>query len=119
MNAARWHARKAQTEFARELTYVCREVRDAYLESIDAENLINATTDEVNSSREQLRVAVTRLEEGVGIDVDVVNAQRNYTDALINKANAIIKFNQSQISLLRTIGRISVDTVTSPKLTLH
>ncbi len=119
VNAARWHARKAQTEFARELTYVCREVRDAYLESIDAENLINATTDEVNSSREQLRVAVTRLEEGVGIDVDVVNAQRNYTDALINKANAIIKFNQSQISLLRTIGRISVDTVTSPKLTLH
>jgi outer membrane protein TolC len=117
VNQAKWQARKAQTEFARELTFVCREARDAYLESIDAENLINATTDEVNSAREQLKVAVVRLEEGVGIDLDVVNAQRNYTDALINKANAIVKFNQSQISLLRATGRISVDTVTSPKLT--
>jgi outer membrane factor, OMF family len=119
VNAARWQARKAQTEFARELTFVCREVRDAYLDSIDADNLINATTDEVNSAREQLKVAVIRLEEGVGEDLDVVNAQRNYTDSLISKANAIIKFNQSQISLLRAMGRISVDTITSPKLTLH
>ncbi|PWU00193.1 MAG: hypothetical protein C5B53_04360 [Candidatus Melainabacteria bacterium] len=119
INAARWQARKAQTEFARELTFVCREVRDAFLDSLDAENLISATTDAVNSSREQLNVAVTRLEEGVGTDLDVVNAQRNYTEALISKANAIVKFNQSQISLLRAMGRISVDTVTSPKLTMR
>jgi outer membrane factor, OMF family len=115
VNAAKWQARKAQTEFARELTYVCKQVRDAYLDSIDAENLIIATTDEVNSSREQLRVSVARIEEGVGTDLDVVNAQRNYTDGLINKANAIVKFNQSQVALLRAIGRISVDTITSTK----
>ena len=119
VNAAKWQARKAQTEFARELTFVCREVRDAYLDSIDQENLILATTDEVNSSREQLRVAITRLEEGVGTDLDVVTAQRNYTDALISKTNAIIKFNQSQISLLRATGQISVDSATSPKPVLH
>jgi len=119
VNAARWQARKAQSEFARQLTFVCREVRDAYLDSIDAENLIAATTDAVDSSREQLKVAVIRLEEGVGIDLDVVNAQRNYTDALISKANAIVKFDESQILLLRAMGRISVDSVTSPKLTLR
>jgi outer membrane protein TolC len=119
VNAARWQARKAQNEFARELTYVCREVRDAYLDSIDSQNLIYATTDEVNSSREQLRVAVARLEEGVGIDLDVINAQRNYTDALINKANAIIKFNESQIRLLRAMGRISVDSATAPSPTIR
>ncbi len=119
VNAAKWQARKAQTEFARELTYVCREVRDAYLNSLDQENLILATTDEVNSAREQLRVAVTRLEEGVGEDLDVVNAQRNYTDALINKASAIVKFNQAQVALLRATGQISVDSITSPTPVLH
>lgn len=119
VNAARWQARKAQTEFARELTYICREVRDAYLDSIDAENLIATTTDAVDSSRQQLKVAVIRLEEGVGTDLDVVNAQRSYTDALIGKANAIIKFNQSQVSLLRAMGHISVDTIASPKLILR
>ncbi len=119
VNAAKWQARKAQTEFARELTWVCREVRDAYLNSLDQENLILATTDEVNSAREQLRVAVTRLEEGVGEDLDVVNAQRNYTDALINKASAIVKFNQAQVALLRATGQISVDSITSPKSVLQ
>jgi len=115
VQAARWDARKAGYEFARELTFVCRQVRDAYLDSIEAENLISATTDAVNSSRQQLTVAVIRLEEGVGTDLDVVHAQQSYTEALISKANAIVKFNESQISLLRAIGRISVDTVTATK----
>jgi len=119
VRAAKWQARKAQTEFARELTWVCREVRDSYLNSLDQENLILATTDEVNSAREQLRVAVTRLEEGVGIDLDVVNAQRNYTDALISKANAIVKFNQAQVALLRATGQISIGSITSPKPVLQ
>ena len=119
VNAARWQARKAQNEFARELTFVCREVRDAYLDSIDAENLIAASTDAVNSSRQQLKVAVIRLEEGVGTDLEVVNAQRNYTEALISKANSIVNFNQSQVKLLRAIGRISVEAVTSTRAMLR
>jgi OMF family outer membrane factor len=115
VQSAKWQARKAQLEFARELTFVCRGVRDAYLDSIDAENLIAATSDAVNSSREQLRVATIRLEESVGTDLDVVQAQHHYTDALINKANAIVKFNAAQAELLRTMGRISVDTLTTNK----
>ncbi|MBY0545719.1 MAG: TolC family protein [Candidatus Obscuribacterales bacterium] len=113
IQAARWQARKAQQEFARELTYVCKSVRDAYLDSLDAENLIAATSASVKSSREQLKVAVIRLEEGVGMDLDVVNAQREYTDALVSKAKAIVQFNQAQAELVRAMGRISVDALTS------
>jgi outer membrane protein TolC len=43
----------------------------------------------------------------------VINAQRNYTDSLINKASAIIKFNVSQAQLLQAIGRISYNSLTS------
>ena len=38
-------------------------------DTIDAENLITATTDAVNSSRQQLEVATIRLSEGVGSHV--------------------------------------------------
>lgn len=111
VEAAKWQARKAQLEFARELTFVCRSVRDAYLDSLDAENLITATNAGVTASRQALRVAIIRLDEGVGTGIDVVTAQQNYTQALIAKANAIIQFNEAQVKLLRAMGIISVDNL--------
>jgi outer membrane protein TolC len=45
----------------------------------------------------------------------VVNSQRSYTNALIEKAKAIVQFNEAQADLLRAMGKISVDTLTSPK----
>lgn len=115
IQSAKWLARKTQSEFALELTRICKQVRDAYLDSIDYENQIAATTAEVNSARQQLNVAVIRLEEAVGTDLDVVNAQRDYTNALISKASAIVQFNQAQAQLLRAIGRVSVENLTANK----
>jgi outer membrane protein TolC len=115
VQAAKWKVRQAQLEFSRELTWVCKSVRDAYLDSLDAENLINATSAEVKSSRQQLRVAIVRLDEGVGTDLDVVNAQRDYTNALIAKANAIVQFNIAQVKLLRAVGLISVENILTSK----
>ena len=89
------------------------ELRDAYLSSLSAENLIVATTDAVNSSAEQLRVAKDRIENGVGTQLDVLNAQKDYTTALIDKVKAITEYNTAQVKLLRAIGRISVNTVVS------
>ena len=113
VQSAKWQARKAQLELNQELIKVYQEVRNSYLDSIDAENLIQETTNAVNSSREQLDVANVRLDEGVGTDLDAVNAQRDYVTALVDKANAIIKFNTAQANLLRAIGRISLQTLTS------
>lgn len=110
---ARWQARKAQLEFNRNLSHIYAEVRDAYLSSLSAENLIVETTDAVRFAEESLRVAVIRLKDGVGTYLEVTQAQRNYTDSLINKANAIIKFNLAQAQLLHSLGRMTVDTLTA------
>lgn len=116
VQAKRAEARRRQLEFLRELNDVYKQVRDSYLSCITAESLIAETTDTVNSSKEQLRVAKDRLENGVGTNLDVINAQRDYTSALIDKADAIIQFNTAQAQLLKDIGRISVSTLvaTSP-----
>lgn len=113
VQAARWQARRVQDEFSRVLTKVYQEVRNSYLECLDAENLIKETTDQVNSSEEQLAVAEYRLRNGVGTNLDVINAQRDYTGALVDKAKAIIKFNTAEAKLLHATGRITVDTLTS------
>ncbi|MBX9880089.1 MAG: TolC family protein [Candidatus Obscuribacterales bacterium] len=110
---AKWEARRVQLEGVEQLNKVYKEVREAYLDGIKAESLINETTDYVNSSREQLSVATTRLAEGVDTDLAAVIAQRDYVNALADKANAIVSFNTAQVRLLRALGRITLDTLTS------
>lgn len=74
------------------------------------------TTRAVISSAEALRLARVRLANGVGTNIDVINAQRDFTTSLINKADAIIQFDIAQAQLLHDIGVISVDNLTSGRL---
>lgn len=111
INSARAEARKVALEFNRELTFVYKDVHDQFLASLSAENQIRETTDAVKYAEEALRVAQVRFTEGVGTYIDVINAQRGYTDALVSKANALISFNIAQTKLVRAIGRVSVDTL--------
>jgi outer membrane protein TolC len=63
-----------------------------------------------NMPQKALRLAQVRFQEGVGTYLDVINAQHSYTDALIDKANAIIDYNTSQTTLLHAVGCLTVDT---------
>lgn len=113
VRAHQFEARRVTLEFNDQLERICREVRDAYLSSLSAENLILETTDAVKFAEEGLRLAELRFKEGIGTYLDVINAQHGYTDALIDKANAIIDFNQSQAKLLRAMGCLTVDSATA------
>jgi outer membrane protein len=113
VRAKQWEARRVQLEFNRELEKVLQEVRDSYLASISTENLIVETTAAVKYAEEGLRLAELRFKEGVGTYLDVINAQKSYTDSLIDKANAIIEFDQAQAKLLHAIGCLNVDTLTA------
>jgi outer membrane protein TolC len=57
-------------------------------------------------------VAKDRLTNGVGTNLDVINAERDYSRALVDKAKAIIEFNTNQCELMHDIGKISVSTLT-------
>jgi outer membrane protein TolC len=113
IQAARNNARRVDLEFHKVLIDIYREVRDTYLESLKAENLIVETTDAVKFAEEGLDIAKIRLAEGVGINIDVINAERDYIAALIAKAKAIIQYNLTQARLLYVMGRNNVDTLTS------
>lgn len=113
VRAKQWEARRVQLEFNRELEKVCQEVRESYLASVSTENLIVETTAAVKYAEEGLRLAELRFKEGVGTYLDVINAQKSYTDSLIDKANAIIEFDQAQAKLLHAIGCLDVATLTA------
>lgn len=113
IKASKYQARQAQLEFQRELEKITKQVRDSYLSSMSAEQLIIETTDAVKYAEEGLRLAEVRFQEGVGTYLDVINAQHDYTNSLIDKANALIDFNVSQVKLVHAIGLPTVDTLTA------
>jgi OMF family outer membrane factor len=108
--------RQASLRINQEIMLVLQQVRTSYLNSQTAERQIEVATKEVLSSAEELRLARVRLANGVGTNIDVINAQRDFTQALVDKADAIIGFNTAQVQLLHDIGVISYDTLTSGRL---
>lgn len=109
-------ARQAMLRSNQTLITVLQDVRDSYLTSQTAERQIEVATKGVLSSAEELRLARVRLANGVGTNIDVINAQRDFTQALVTKADAIVAFNIAQAQLLRNMGLISVETLTSGRL---
>ncbi|MBA3858791.1 MAG: hypothetical protein C0507_17945 [Cyanobacteria bacterium PR.3.49] len=116
VGAQKAQARQALLRSNQTLINVLQEVRDAYLTSQTAERQIEVATKGVLSSAEELRLARVRLANGVGTNIDVINAQRDFTQALVTKADAIVVFNIAQAQLLRNMGLISVDNLTSGRL---
>jgi outer membrane protein TolC len=109
-------ARQALLNSNQQLLNVLQQVRESYLLSQTAEREIEVTTKAVISAAEELRLSRVRLANGVGTNIDVINSQRDFTTALVNKAQAIIQFNIAQAQLLHDIGLITVDTLTSGRL---
>ncbi len=110
-------ARQAMLQANQQFMNVMTQVRTSYLNSLVAEKQIDVTTRAVASSSEQLRLARVRLANGVGTNIDVLQAQQVWTQSLINRADAILTFNQAQVQLLHDIGAISIDSLTSGRLT--
>ncbi|HEY9713164.1 MAG TPA: TolC family protein [Chroococcales cyanobacterium] len=116
IQAARASARIALLNSNQQLLNVIQQVRESYLTGQTAERQIEVTDRAVISATEELRLARVRLSNGVGTNIDVINAQRDFITALVNKAQAIVQFNIAQAQLLHDIGLISVETLTSGRL---
>lgn len=110
INVARFGARKLQLEFNRELADIRKGVRDAHLSCMTNDNLIKETTAAVSYAEEGLRVAELRLKDGIGTYLEVVQSQKNYTQALIAKAKALIEYNMAEASLLHAMGKLEKST---------
>ncbi len=110
---AKWEARQAALQSQKELQTVCNQVRNSYLQILDKERNVAEASNEVLSSAEELRLAELRKASGLGINLDIITAQRDYTQARVSKAQAIIDYNIAQVQLLHDTGLISIAGLTS------
>ncbi len=106
-------ARQALLQSNDQYLTVVQGVRSSYLNMLTAKEQIDVAAEALVSSAEQLRLANLRVTYGQGINLELIQAQRDYVTALTNHAQAIINYNISQAQLLRDTGQISIATLTN------
>jgi outer membrane protein TolC len=105
---ARALSRQSLLQANQELMLIDQQVRSAYIVALSAREQIDNAAYGVDSGAEALRLAKLRLETGYGTNLELLQAQRDYINALYNQAQAIVASNLAQAQLLHDTGEITV-----------
>ena len=97
--------RQAGIQANQELQTVLQQVRSDYLVWRAAREQIDNAAHGADSSSEELRLASIRLREGVGTNLELIQAQRDYITALTTQAQAIVGSNMAQAQLMHDTRR--------------
>ena len=109
VNQARNQAKILKTNFEILNQKIEQEVRTAYLKVQTTQKLIDVAKKRASAATEALELAKARLENGVGINTELLNAQKQYKDSLASEVNATIQYNNAQAELLHKLGIINIE----------
>jgi len=114
--AAKQQAQQFTYDFARRRDEIRRDVETSFYELEKNNRNLSTTAREVLSAREALRLARLRLEAGVTTQREVVNNQRDLTQAEVRHSNAISDYNKRLAELRRRTGLDQIAVCTPPTL---
>jgi outer membrane protein TolC len=93
--------RKAEVAYEEKRRLVESDVRDAVVKMEEAKELVTSQQRNVEQSRESLRLAEARFNVGAGIQLDIINAQSNLTQAQFNELQGRFDYNVAVAALER------------------
>lgn len=111
--AAQVLANQSALQVDQQLLLTGQQMRTDYVNFAVAIRRIDNTAVQVDSAKEALRLSNLRLTAGTGTNIESIQAQRDYINALVSQAQAIINSNISQAQMLHDAGVISVDKLCS------
>ncbi len=88
-------------QVARQARY---DVEESYINQRSRLQQIDTATLAVKNAEEALRLARLRLDAGVGTQLEVITAESDFTNADVNRVQAIIGYNQSRANLDRAVS---------------
>tara|TARA_Y100001968_G_C19440880_1_gene762455 strand:- start:1232 stop:2893 length:1662 start_codon:yes stop_codon:yes gene_type:complete len=97
-------AKEAELNFAFQRGKIRKEVEESFYSLQMAIQDIISTNHEINASKEALRLANLRLEAGITTQREVVNNQRDLTEAEVRYTDAVADYNISLAQLNRYTG---------------
>lgn len=96
--------RSAALEMERRMDEVRTQVVSAQQSSITHAAIVPIAREQVDSAEEALRLAQANLRQGTLLLVDVLGAEDLLNSARLRYADAVLRYNQSQVNLLAALG---------------
>lgn len=103
--------KKTALELENKLREIEQLIADAKSTSIFSQREMLINKSRLDYSRQGIKLALLRFDNGKGILLDVIQAQSEATQARVQYASSIIRYNIAQVELLYNIG-----TITSQKI---
>jgi outer membrane protein TolC len=100
----------------RALDHVRTEVVSAQQSSLSNAALIPIAAEQLRSAEEALRLAQANLDQGTMLLLDVLQAEDLVDSARLRHAEAVLRYNQSQVKLLAALGLLEADRLSPPAL---
>jgi outer membrane protein TolC len=109
MKSAGANLRSVALDAERALDRVRSQVVFAQQSSLSNAALVPIAAEQVRSAEEALRLARANLEQGTLLLLDVLQAEDLVDSARLRHAEAVLRYNQSQVNLLAAIGLLEAD----------
>ena len=104
VNEMRARLRKSQSIATQIADSICLEVHNAYIDLRTAEENISTTQIAVARAKEDYHLAQIRYTEGVGINLEVIDAQEKLTQASTNYFSALYSYYLAKAELEKAMG---------------
>src|SRR5688500_17189450 len=114
MKTGKANFRSAAIDIDRQLDRVKAQVISAQQSSITAAQLVPTARAQLQAADEALRLAQANLKSGTMLLVDVLQSQNQVDDARLRHADAVVRYNQSQINLLAALGLLEASKLLPP-----
>jgi outer membrane protein TolC len=115
---AQANQRSAALDAERQLIVLRSEVVAAQQASATSAAIIPIAQEQVQSAEESLRLAQANLKAGTLLLLDVLQSEDELDTARLRYAQAVARYNQSQVNLLAALGLLDSENVAAPAATL-
>jgi len=111
IKAARARVQRAQVLEEKTREQIKASVVKAYEDVLSTKEEINPTRREVEAAEESLKLSQVRFKRGLGLAIEVIQAEDALANALLNYIKTIVDYNKAQARLLNELGEISIESM--------
>ena len=101
-----------QHQLQAQYNLVDKRIKHAFLNANAAHSKISTSRIELEATEKALSDAKERLSLGVGLHLDVIDAETHWVEAQTRLSQAICDYNIAQVNLVFQLGRASIQTLT-------
>ncbi|MDR1916298.1 MAG: TolC family protein [Synergistaceae bacterium] len=114
IEAALEQQKQAEVNYDSVADTIIFDVTTAFMQMVAAEKRIITTSSAVVKARDVYEIEVARYEEGVGMNIDVIDAENALNQANSNNTQALCDYNMAQARLENSMGG-AIEPITTDK----